>query len=58
MPKYTIQTTAMLRRTYEVEAATEDEAIDKLNEGSVEPLHEEEVNEDVDDVTELAPKAA
>lgn len=53
MPKFKIETMAMIRRTYELDAESEEDAVQKLNDGGVDASLEEEINEDIDDVTEV-----
>jgi len=61
MPRYKIETMVQLRRTYEVEADSADEAENILvNDDEVGKYvtSEEEINEDVDDVSEIKQEAA
>lgn len=54
MPRYKFECTAMVRRIYEVEAASEEAAEDIINEtGSDHMVGEEDISEDIDDVSEI-----
>lgn len=55
MPRYKIESTAQVRRIYEIEAATQDEAEEKFETDAVSPVHEEDISEEADDVREMAP---
>lgn len=58
MPKFKVETTVQIRRVYEIEAASADEAEDLADTcGSECLVHEEDVSEEIDNVAEIKPKA-
>jgi hypothetical protein len=53
MPKFRIVTDVRLSRTYEIEAASEEAALQQLEENAPDPIGENEWDECVDEVEEI-----